>query len=336
MRDAFFELPLNKWQVFESKTLNKAKIVLLHDLRPVVDMFNSDDSSVGIGSRTVSETVEALNLSDNDRERLMGLMSTRSFDVYSVRAALNDFLSDEELSRIKLGPEEQKRLEKYLGNYSRGLLRTILDGSDVKISDRASLSSLFDENNRDVVQKNIVGLAKKLRIRPDEIVVYIARLSEIILAISYYNRVYDNSKPALRGLLTEIKALHDDPGLHFRFPTLKRDTRKALTYGTKTFKLMDTYFNDFKRVEGFFDEITPEKFRRLREAVAKHYQALGMILCYWQIKITAWEKRFYDRDGRPKDSTGEQRYKFFQDNVVYNLDSLDSFFRVIETADLPI
>ena len=34
-------------------------------------------------------------------------------------------------------------------------------------------------------------IAGRLRIEPTEIVVYISKLSEIILAISYYQRVYD-------------------------------------------------------------------------------------------------------------------------------------------------
>ena len=30
--DIFFEMPLNKWPIFDSKTLSNSKIVLLHDL----------------------------------------------------------------------------------------------------------------------------------------------------------------------------------------------------------------------------------------------------------------------------------------------------------------
>src|SRR3954467_3186680 len=92
--DIFFEMPLNKWPIFDSKTLANSKVVLLQDLKPVVDMFNS--TGVGIGIRTASEVISELSLNEHDRRRLVALMSARSFDVYSVRAALTDFLSDAE------------------------------------------------------------------------------------------------------------------------------------------------------------------------------------------------------------------------------------------------
>ena len=96
--DIFFEMPLDKWQIFDSKTLSKSKVVLLHDLKPVVDMFNAD--GVGIGVRTASEVIREIGLSARDQQRLISLMSARSFDVYSVRAALNDHLTDLEAASI--------------------------------------------------------------------------------------------------------------------------------------------------------------------------------------------------------------------------------------------
>src|SRR5690349_6213530 len=112
--DIFFEMPLNKWPIFDSKTLSNSKIVLLQDLKPVVDMFNAD--GVGIGVRTAAEVINEIGLNTHDRQRLISLMSARSFDVYSVRAALNDYLSDTELEQIKLPPKEQERLQGYMNN----------------------------------------------------------------------------------------------------------------------------------------------------------------------------------------------------------------------------
>ncbi|MSO72908.1 MAG: hypothetical protein EXQ84_04780 [Rhodospirillaceae bacterium] len=122
--DIFFEMPLDKWRIFDSKTLAQSKIVLLNDLRPVVDMFNA--AGIGIGIRTASEVITELGLSSQDRQRLVALIGARSFDVYSVRAALNDFLSDSELDQIKLPAKESERLQSYMNNYSRSLLSVIL------------------------------------------------------------------------------------------------------------------------------------------------------------------------------------------------------------------
>jgi len=332
--DIFFELPLNKWDIFESKTLSNSKVVLLHDLKPVVDMFNAD--GVGIGVRTAAEVIRELGLNDADRQRLVALMSARSFDVYSVRAALNDYLSDTELEQIKLPPKEQERLQGYMNTYSRGLLKVILDGTDVKVTGRSSLSSILDGANRGAVLKNLIDIASRLRIEPTEIVVYISKLSEIILAISYYQRVYDAMREDLRELLVDVKKLHEQSVLLIRFPGMREETQEALNAGRQTILTLSGYFDQFHKVEKFFDDVTPEKFKALRENVEIHYRAIGMIVCFWQIKLNEWRRRFWDTKGRRRDSTWEQRYNFFKDTVYHNIYLIDDNVEMIKSAKLDV
>ena len=330
--DVFFELPLDKWELFESKTLARSKIVLLHDLRPVVDMFNDD--GVGIGARTAAEVISEVGVNTADRQRLVALLGARSFDVYSVRAALNDFISDEELEQIQIPEKEQERLQTYMNNYSRGLLKVILEGTDVKVTSRSSLSSILEGANRGTVLKNLIDIAARLRIEPTEIVVYISKLSEIILAISYYQRVYDGLQEDLKELLVEIRLLNEQDALTVRFPGIKEETHEAMVAGRNTLLTLNGYFHQFKKVEKFFDDITPEKFRSLRQSVEIHYRAIGMIVCFWQIKVDDWRKRFWDGRGRRKDSTWEQRYNFFKDTVYHNLYTIEENVDLIRNAKL--
>jgi hypothetical protein len=333
--DIFFEMPLNKWQIFDSKTLSRSKIVLLQDLKPVVDMFNAD--GVGIGVRTAAEVINEIGLSNHDRQRLVSLMSARSFDVYSVRAALNDYMSDAELEQIKLPPKEQERLQGYMNNYSRGLLKVILDGTEVKVTGRSSLSSILEDGvNRGAVLKNLIEIAAKLRIEPTEIVVYISKLSEIILAISYYQRVYDSLLPDLRELLVDVKKLHEQTALMNRFPGMREETTEAMNAGRQTILTLNGYFDQFHKVEKFFDDITPEKFKSMRESVEVHYRAIGMIVCFWQIKLNEWRRRFWDERGRRRDSTWEQKYNFFKDTVYHNLYTIEDNVELIKTAKLDL
>ncbi len=332
--DIFFEMPLNKWPVFDSQTLSKSKVVLLHDLKPVVDMFNAE--GVGIGVRTAAEVISELGLNDRDRQRLVSLMSVRSFDVYSVRAALNDYLSDAELEQIKLPPKELERLQGYMNNYSRGLLKVILEGTDVKVTSRSSLTNILDGANRGAVLKNLIDIAGKLRIEPTEIVVYISKLSEVILAISYYQRVYDGLLADLRELLGDVKKLHEQTVLGIRFPGMKEETQEALNAGRQTILTLNGYFDQFHKIEKFFDDITPEKFKSMRESVEIHYRAIGMIVCFWQIKINEWRKRFWDSKGRRRDSTWEQRYNFFKDTVYHNLYTIEDNIELIKDAKLDL
>ena len=332
--DIFFEMPLNKWEIFDSKALAGSKVVLLQDLKPVVDMFNA--TGVGIGIRKAAEVITELGLNTHDRQRLVALMSARSFDVYSVRAALNDFLTDKELEQIKIPKAEQERLQQYMNNYSRGLLKVILEGTDVQVNSRSSLSSVLEGSNRGAVLKNLIDIAGRLRIEPTEIVVYISKLSEVILAISYYQRVYDSMLPDLREMLVDVKKLHDAPGLQSRFPGIREETQEALDNGRHTIVTLNGYFDQFHKVERFFDDITPEKFRSLRESVEVHYRAIGMVMCFWQIKINDWRRRSWDERGRRRDSTLEQRYNFFKDTLYHNLYTIADNLERLKEAKLDL
>jgi hypothetical protein len=245
-------------------------------------------------------------------------------------------LSDQELGEIQIPQKEREQLQGYMNNYSQGLLKVILDGTEVKVTDRSSLSSILDGANRKAVLKNLMEIAERLRIEATEIVNYISKLSEIILSISYYRRVYDSMSPDLRDMLVDIKKLHDQDTLNTRFPGLKEETQEALNAGRKAIVTLNGYFEQFHKVENFFDEITPEKFRKLRESVETHYRAIGMIVCFWQIKINEWEKRFWDDRGRRRDSTWEQRYNFFKDTVYHNVFIIEENVDLIKNAQLEI
>lgn len=333
--DVFFELPLLKWNMFESQSLLQSKIVLLSDLHPVVDMFN--DAGVGVGARSSTEIVAELKLSDKDRKRLVALLGARSYDVYSVRAALSDQLTDEELQRIRIPEAERKRLQFYLNSYSRGLLSVILKGTDIEITDRSSLTTILDGQNREKVLRNLIDIANRLRIEPEEIVNYIGKLSEVILAISYYHRVYDNMIEELKDLLLQVRKMQTDQALCHRFPGLKDDAMEVLGFGRDTLGGLNSYFDKFKKVERFFDtEITPEKFRALRDGVETHFRAIGKVLCFWQIKVNHWKFRFIDSRGRLKDSTSEQRYNYFKEELHYNIYLIRETLDTVKNAEIPL
>ncbi|MEQ9445826.1 MAG: hypothetical protein RJS98_09695 [Rhodospirillaceae bacterium] len=335
LQDVFFELPLANWGMFDSQSLQQSKIVLLNDLMPVVDMFN--DAGVGIGARTSTEIISELRLSDKDRTRLVALLGARSYDVYSVRAAMSDQLTDEELARISIPDAEKKRLQFYLNNYSRGLLNVILEGTDIEITDRSSLTTILDGTNREKVLKNLIDIAERLRIEPEEIVNYISKLSELILALSYYHRVYDCMIEELKELLLEVRKMQKDQTLCLRFPGLRDDATEVLEYGRDTLAGLNTYFNKFKKVERFLEkEITPEKFKILRDSVETHFRAIGNVLCFWQIKVDAWRHKFIDSRGRLKDSTSEQRYNYFKEELHYNIYLIQKTLDTVKTAEIPL
>ena len=232
---------------------------------------------------------------------------------------------------------KENGFKSYLSNYSRGLLNVILRGTDIEITDRSSLATILEGDNREKVLKNLIEIASCLRIEPEEIVRYIGKLSEVILAISYYHRVYDNMMEDLKELLLDVRKMQSDQLLCHRFPGLKDDAKEVLEFGRDTLGGLNEYFEKFKKVERFLDkEITPEKFKTLRDGLETHFRAIGKVLCFWQTKTGAWKRRFIDSRGRLKDSTSEQRYNFFKEDLYHNIYLIRDTLDVIKEADIPL
>ncbi len=332
--DLFFELPLDRWPIFENKSLSRSKLVFGYDMKPQLDMFNTDGMGQGLRD-PVSAAVE-MRLNDSERARLAGLLKATSFDVYSVRAALSEVLSDTEMAQIKIPEKDQALLQTYLTNYSRGLLAALLVGTDMTVTSRASLSDIMQSEARGAVLHNILDISKKLGIKPNDIVTYIGKLSEIILAISYYQKVYDAFAPQQRELLMFVKKLHDEPGVGAQFPGLKQDAHNVMTKGRNSLVYLKAYFDQFKKVENFFATITPEKFKALSDAVEMQYRALGRLVCFWQIRIDQWQRKFSVGKGERREGTVQQRYKFFKETIDVNLDKIDESLEVIRLAELNI
>ncbi|MDX2143072.1 MAG: hypothetical protein SFV19_06935 [Rhodospirillaceae bacterium] len=332
--DVFFELPLDKWPLFENQTLAHSKLVLGYNMKPQLDMFNTD--GIGQGLRDPVNATKDMRLTDKDRSRLAGLLRATSFDVYSVRAAMSEALTDTELAQIKIPEKDQAQLQTYLNNYSRGLLSALLVGTDLTVTSRDSLATIMQSEARGVVLANIVEISKKLGIKPQDIVLYIGKLSEIILAISYYQRVYDSFAPDLRELLLFVKKLHDAEGVGAQFPGLKKDTQDVMAIGRNALVYLKGYFEQFKKVENFFNSITPEKFKALSEGVDKHYRAIGQVVCFWQIRIDQWQRKFPASGDERREGTIQQRYKFFKESIGLNLDKIAESLDVVKYAELNI
>ncbi|MDX2224534.1 MAG: hypothetical protein SFV21_17410 [Rhodospirillaceae bacterium] len=332
--DLFFELPLNRWPLFENQSLAKSKLVLRYDLVAQLDMFNAEGT--GLGLRDPYSAAREIRMTPRDRKRLAALIDAGSYDVYSTRAALSTLLSDEELNAIRIPEDDQAKLQIYLNAYSRGLLAVLLDGTDIAITSRSSLASVLQGEAREQVLVNVQNIAKRLGIVPGDLVFYISRLAEMILAISYFRRVFELMIPNMQALLKFVKKLHDTQGVDMRFPGLKRDTDAVIGRGRDTMVFLKQYFRHFTRVEDFFETITPEKFQRLSIAVNVHYRAIGLLICFWQIRIDQWRRKFANVKGEARTGTLEQRYNFFKEVIDVCQDRLTEPLEHMRGAEIHI
>ncbi len=325
MFERFFELPLDRWNLFDSINLRRARIVLVSDLSPTIDFFNAEE--VGIGGRNAEQAASELNLSADDKEKLAALLRLRSFDVYTLRAAMSDHMSEQEFEKLALPDDERAKLEEYTRDYTRALFKLIFEDGKQEAGDRASMRAMLEGNNKEIVTRNVMALAKKFEIQPEHLVNYIAGLGEMILAIGFYRRCFEDLRKPLETFLLDIKALYDDPTAHFRHPQLKQRCYDILMAGTETVKSLNAFFEGFKNIGSVWVDITPERFKDMRDSIEDQYPSVGAVLCIWQVKIAAWNHRFRTRSGRLKESTTDQRVAFMVERVTPNLKLVESHLK---------
>jgi hypothetical protein len=330
----FFELRLDSWDLFESVNLRKSKIVLASDLNPVIDFFNA--AEVGIGGRTAKQAATELNLDALDERKLGAMLRLRSYDVYTLRAALGEMLPPDRFDKLALPDEEKRKLEEYTREYTRALFKLIFEDSSVEASDRDSMRAVLEGSSREIVQRNVAALAKKFSIKPDELVNYIAGVGEMLLAIAFYRRCFTENRGTMQHFLLDVKGLWENNILGMRHLNLRQNTHGMLNVGARTIKTLEEYFKSFDEIGQIWIDITPERFRSLREKIERQYPTIGAILCIWQVKINAWNQRFYRRKRKPADNSPEQFAVFFQERIFPDFDKIGKYLDEVKNFDMTL
>ncbi|HYD30146.1 MAG TPA: hypothetical protein VEB64_04730 [Azospirillaceae bacterium] len=324
----FFELPLKNWDLFSSMTLRQGRIVLMSDLTPAIDFFNSSD--VGIGARNVQQATAELNIPPAEQERLSRIMRLRSYDVYTLRAALAGHLNADEIDRMALPPGERKLLEKYTRDYTRALFRLIFEDKTIEVTDRHSMKELLQQTSEEMVRNNVLALAQKFQIKPEQLVDYIASIGDMLLAISFYRRTYEHARRDIESFLTQIRKVGEDKILKYRHVGIQRRVVFIYRLGQITLQVLDRYFESINRIGEIWETLTPEKFRALHDEMEQQYPKIGRILCIWQVKMQAWRGRFCDKEGRPKDSTMDQQATFFSDRIYPKFETIQDDLHTVK------
>ena len=327
----FFELKLDSWDLFESVNLRKSKIVLASDLNPTIDFFNA--AEVGIGGRTAKQAATELNLDAADEGRLGVLLRLRSYDVYTLRAALGDRLPPERFAKLSLPDEEKRLLEEYTREYTRALFKLIFEDAGAEASDRDTMRKMLEGSAKEIVQRNVQTLSKKFNIKPEELVNYIAGVGEMLLAIAFYRKCFDENRATMQNFLLDMKGLWENNIICMRHLNLRQNTHSMLNFGARTIKALEEYFRSFDNIGQIWIDITPERFKALRDKIERQYPTIGAILCIWQVKINAWNQRFYRRRRKPADNSPEQFAVFFQERIFPDFDKIGKYLDEVKNFD---
>jgi hypothetical protein len=327
----FFDLPLNRWKLFDSVNLNQSRVVLASDLNPLIDFFNS--AEVGIGGRDAKQASAELNLDQTDQRRLSALLQLRSYDVFTLRAALGAHLTPERFEQLVLPDGEKRQLEEYTRDYTRALFALIFEESGIEATNRQAMRELLEGSTKEIVQRNVIGLAQKFAIKPTELVNYIAGVGEMLLAIAFYRRAFEVSRPLMHRFLKELRSLHEHQFIGQQNLELQNNTKKVIAYGARTMKLLDGYFQSFNDIGKIWENLTPERFRDIRGAVESQYPTIGSTLCIWQVKLDAWNHRFHRALRKASDNSPVQFAVFFQERIFPNFEKIEFHLDRIRNFD---
>jgi hypothetical protein len=330
--ERFFELPLDRWDLFDSVNLRRSKIVLANDLNPVIDFFNA--AEVGIGGRNATQAAAELNLDAFDQSRLAALLRLRSYDVYTLRAALGNHLSPASFDKLVLPETERSQLEEYTRDYTRALFALIFEDTGIEASNRQGMRDALEGSTRDVVQRNVLALAKKFAIAPHELVNYIGGVGEMLLAIAFYRRAFEANRPAMQRFLVEIKTLHENKFVCSRHMDLQQTSNMMLNLGARTVKTFEGYFRSFNGIGEIWENITPERFREIRDTVERQYPMVGAALCIWQVKMNAWNHRFHRPNRKATDNSPAQFAAFFSERIYPGFDKIAPYLDGILNFDM--
>jgi hypothetical protein len=255
----------------------------------------------------------------------------RSYDVYTLRAALGSHLSPERFEQLALPDSEKRQLEEHTKEYTRALFAIIFEASGIEVSNRQAMRDLLEGSTKEIVQRNVMALAQKFAIKPTELVNYMAGVGEMLLAIAYYKRAFEYTRLDLHGFIREIKSLHEHQFVVLQHPDVPQNARKILALSARTTKLLDSYFESFNGIGKIWENLTPERFRQIREAVERQYPIIGSTLCIWQVKLDAWNKRFHRTTRR--DNSPAQFATFFQERIFPNFEKIQVHLDRIRNFD---
>jgi hypothetical protein len=106
-----------------------------------------------------------------------------------------------------------------------------------------------------------------------------------------------------------------------------------LHFGARTIKSMDSYFHSFNGIGQVWAELTPERFRQIRDDVEQHYPAIGAALCIWQVKLNSWNHRFHRPNRKASDNSPVQLATFFQERICPDFDKITTYLDRIKNFD---
>lgn len=291
--DSLHVLPLSIVPL-ETRTLSKARLVKTATLESFVELFSEHG-----GARALLRPTELHghfdwpDAGDGDDATIYNLSELHSYDVYSLRIELRrlGLLSDAGAA-LHLSDEKKEDLSTYMRQFTAPLIQNIFDdaGDDVESFD--DIIRKFRSPDKDKAIANLRKLAKSLNMELMDVPKFLEEYGDVYLSLSFYMSNLDAVLPKMSALfksLEEMKSsrqLGGDGAFAVRCGELKERLDRMINFTRRL-------FDDFhEQSDSMWDDVSPERFQRVRDLIINHHVTMGGVLCGLSVKIDGWESKF--------------------------------------------
>lgn len=295
--DALHILPLSIIP-FESKMLNRARMIKNGRLESVVELFSDQQS--GSGQMKISDAIKELQdkagASRMDIAILRKLGRLPSYDVYSLRVMLREQdIPVNDFSQLKLSPEKSKELGGYMKEFTHPLIKEIYGSDDVNIQNFDDVLKLFRNPDVTIAKQKLDQMAQRLNIDIMEIPNFMEDYGDIFMSLAYYKKCLSDISPVLDNFMHSLKEIRSNWELKGNLTLMQTcETLENTFIGLSSY--LKRLFDDFdKSSNEFWNDVSAERFREVEALIGNYHTTIGSVLCALSVKTIAWHRLFPTR-----------------------------------------
>lgn len=303
--DSLFILPLSLIPL-QTPALHRARLIKNVRLNSVIEIFSS--KATGSGQINIEHLPKMFGWPKDsvhpDLAVLRSLSRLPSYDVYSLRISLRGLgikVNDHEA--LKLSPDKNKQLTKYMTLFTRPLMQLIYSDEDVNIETFDDIIRLFRDPDVRKAKKRLETMAHSLGIDVQDVPRFLEDYGDTFLSLSYFRHCLDRLVPYVTACLDSMDTirkhfqLRQDPNLMRTCDMIEGVLNEVSASVTGKFEVFD------KRTKEMWKHISAEQFREIKEMVERYHTTIGGVLCGLTVKMNAWAKIF------PKPNSGGPQKK---------------------------
>lgn len=319
-RDSLHTLPLSIVPL-QTPSLRRARMIKNVRLRSVIEVF--EEKQTGSGQMEIADIGKEFGWPKDkpvpDRDILQTLGALHSYDVYSLRISLREHnIPVNDIEALKLSPAKNAELTEYMTDFTRPLILQIYGSGDQDIKNFDDVIALFRDPDVRKARDKLEVMAAKLEIKLSEVPRFLEDYGDIFLSLSYYRQCLDEIEPIISGFLETMEDLRSNWQLRNDKNLMKTCTEIEETINGLMAAITGRFENFDRSTKDMWNNISAERFRRVKELIEGYHTTIGGVLCALSVKMDAWARLFPNKDtGGPV-----RRAEFIMSEIKQGIDNI--------------